>query len=273
MAVRLFPGLVWLLWVGNPIAQAQTNDRFELGQRLRTFEDAWEKNKNAGARQRAIPSLLKATNFFFSFRLPEAGRSLDEARFALEAAAPPAPERLWAEAIVAWPGSRLIDLKAQEITVQVKQFYPLAGAVPGKAQVQFSLRAELAKAQPAVLGNFPVVKLPLEIKVPLKIMEAGDYQLRMEVMVDGKVLAYSGQTISFANDMSPRIKQLDEGAGKKMPAGPSSTDRESLKELINLLQRLARGGTLETNYPAHRLLREAEDLTRSILAGMKSRLN
>ena len=52
--------------------------RFELGQRVRAFEIAWEQQTDATARARAVPHLNAAVTNFFSFKLDEAGRSLDQ---------------------------------------------------------------------------------------------------------------------------------------------------------------------------------------------------
>src|SRR5690349_16175763 len=58
-------------------AQAQA-ERFELGQRLRAFEGAWDEHPDPAGRQRAVAPLKRAVTAFFAFRLPEAGSALDE---------------------------------------------------------------------------------------------------------------------------------------------------------------------------------------------------
>src|SRR2546425_10846551 len=76
-----------------PKACAQP-ERYELAQRLRAFETAWERKTDAEARKRALDPLIQATTAFFSFRLGEAGKALDQARFALESdQEPPAEKR------------------------------------------------------------------------------------------------------------------------------------------------------------------------------------
>jgi hypothetical protein len=82
--------------------------RFESGQRVRAFEIAWEQQTDATARARAVPFLNTAVTYFFSFKLDEAARSLDQARFAMQPAPPPATT-IWATALSLKPETRLVD--------------------------------------------------------------------------------------------------------------------------------------------------------------------
>src|SRR5262249_56972119 len=97
----------------------------------------------------------------------------------------------------------------------------------------------------------------------------GDYLLRSEVLVDGAVCASSEQTISLAAKLSDRLKvlkQKDEALKEK----PASVEKGTLKHLRSLLDGLAARKTLETNFPAGRLLREADEAAAAAAAGTAS---
>src|SRR4051794_36318364 len=103
-----------LVLFGAPAADAQffridPAERYELGQRLRLFERAFEKQEDARARKRALGPLDKTTAAFFSGRLADAAGLLDQARLALASEKEPAPEVRWAESLTVKPGARLLD--------------------------------------------------------------------------------------------------------------------------------------------------------------------
>jgi hypothetical protein len=93
--------------------------RFELGQRVRAFEVAWEQQTDATAHARAVPHLNTAVMNFFSFKLDEAARSLDQARFAMQLAPPPAT-MIWATALSLKPETRLVDRSSPMLSVSIR---------------------------------------------------------------------------------------------------------------------------------------------------------
>ena len=82
--------------------------RFELGQRLRAVEAAWDANTDAAARKRATFLLKGAVAKFFGAQPGEAARALDNARFMLQSG-DATPAKLWAESLYLKPESRLLD--------------------------------------------------------------------------------------------------------------------------------------------------------------------
>ena len=81
MARAFFTTLVaiGLLFSTTQLVYAQA-DRHELGQRLKQFEQAWEKQTDPVVRKTALVNIPNVTSQFFSLQLGEAGRTLDEAR-------------------------------------------------------------------------------------------------------------------------------------------------------------------------------------------------
>ena len=77
--------------------------RFELGQRLRAFEVAWEQQSDKKTRARAVPHLNTAVRDFFGFRVDRAAGSLDRARWAVQSDAEPSPTILRANSLSVQP--------------------------------------------------------------------------------------------------------------------------------------------------------------------------
>src|SRR5262249_14724768 len=108
--------------------------------------------------------------------------------------------------------------------------------------------------------------LPAEGKLAFGAVPEGDYVFRSEVLVGGKALASCGQTLSLADRLSERLKTLN-AAVEGLDGKPRSTDRETVRSLAPLLTALRDGQTLETDYPAVRLLAEAEAAAQAVAAG------
>src|SRR5205085_2188280 len=108
-------------------------ERFELGQRLRAFEAAWDAHPEADARHRALPPLKRATNYFFAGLAAEAGKALDQAAFALHSPAAPPAGVAWATSLYAVPDTRLLDAAAVELAVTVRAYYDPTAVIPAGA--------------------------------------------------------------------------------------------------------------------------------------------
>ena len=80
-ALRITSIIVVLLLTPAACSHAQ-NPRLELGRRLKRFENAWE-TAHSTQRVAAVPFLKTAVRNFFTLRLSEAGRQLDQAWFAI----------------------------------------------------------------------------------------------------------------------------------------------------------------------------------------------
>jgi predicted esterase len=254
-----------LTWTG--VASAQ-QDRYEVGQHLRafetTFEAYWDKLAD---RKRAVPHLWRATPYFFASRWGDAAKALDDARLALLSENEATPEVAWAESLYIQPEQRLLDTGAKVLRVNLKQFYKIDKPMPKESQIRFTLFTEtgknLAESGPVAIQQLPdnyVLQLQLD-QVP-----EGDYRLRVEVLVAGKVVAGEEQTVSFAATLGKRLTALAQGV-RALPNKNQSVEGESVKELESLLADLGAGETLETDYPAARLLAEAESALAAVQAG------
>jgi predicted esterase len=195
----------------------------------------------------------------------EIGRSLDRGRFALSAPRDPGPAVAWAESLSLRPGSRLLDAAATELTLTVAPFYRVEGPVPAGVRLRVALLRGPGKPD-LLLAETAIDRVPLEIRLPLRNPGEGDRTLRTDIVLGDKVLARREQTLSLAGRLAERLDDLEQAA-RALPATARATDAETVRGLARTLASLARRDTLETNYPAARLLAEAEAAVRTIHAG------
>jgi pimeloyl-ACP methyl ester carboxylesterase len=248
--------------VASGPVQAQAS-RFEVGQRLRLFESELARRHDAAARKRALGPLVKVTPTFFSGRLAEVARLLDQARFALRSDRSPADEVLWAESLVVRTATRLLDTKTGELALSVEPFYKVEAKRPAAARVRFTLLDGRGKALASATAGLK--ELPLRQTLDVKALPAGDHTLRSEVLLGGKVAAGWEQTVSLAERLAERLAALRKKV--KREDKPASLERATLGSLVELLDDLAARKTPETNHAAARLLAEAEELAAALEAG------
>ncbi len=240
----------------HPAAGAQTA-RFELGQRLRTFEVAWDKATDPAGKKRALKIVEKVTNQFFSFQLGEAGRTLDDARHALTSDKPRSAEQQWADSLYAEPETRLLDATAKELKVKIQAFYPVKADKPKGLAVRLTLG-----------GNHPVAvaidKLPAAAAIklpPAGDPHFGDLLLKVEALVGDTERGVRRMTVSritgTADGFPAAAKLLD--AGKETLA-KDSLELATLRNRVELLKDLAGGTVFETDYPAAKLFAEAQQM-------------
>jgi predicted esterase len=256
---RLLPFV--LVFVASPahaqLVRIDPAQRYELGQRLRLFERALEKHQDAKARKRALGPLDKATTAFFSGRLTDAASLLDQARHALASEKGAHARVVWAESLIVKPGTRLLDRSAKALPITVGSFYKVESKQPDKVVVRFTLGKSSA--------DVPLKELPLKHELKLDAPEDADLTLRAQVLVDDRVVAQSEQTVSVVSKLSDRLASLEKKAeAEQKGAGP---EKATLKALLATLNSLAKKDTLETNYPAARLLKEAEEVAAALEAG------
>ena len=254
---RLLPCLAVLLLAAST-ARCAEDGRYELGQRLRAFERAYDAQTDPAARKRVVPFLKKATPLFFLGQLSEAARQLDLARLALESDKEPEAARVWAESLVFRAEARLLDAGTDAVPFALDALYSVTAEKPENARVRLTLCRPDGKP---VDGESPmaldVKALPFKDKTPRKNPSPGDYLWRCEVLVGDRVLARWEQTLSFASHLDERLEKLRKAVGG-LADKPHDTDGETARMLADLLTRIRNKETQETNYPAARLLDEAE---------------
>lgn len=238
-------------------------DRFELGQRMRACEAAWETQYNGESRRTAVTHLKQAVQFFFGFKLSEAAQELDAARMELRWPNEPTPFARWAESLFVKTDSRLIDAAETTLPFTVGVAYQAPGGIQPQAS---KLRLTLLRGK-QIIGQPYEIKLgalPLNDKLLFKGLAEADYTLRHEILLNNKLLASSDQTLSVVGKLKARLEFLQKSAD----ALPQiTTDGESARALIQLLDQLAQKSVPETNLPAARLLAESEAALRETSLG------
>jgi predicted esterase len=239
-------------------------ERYELGRRLRAFETAWDEQADAEARGRTLSPLKQATTSFFAGRRNIAGKYLDNARFALRSATPPGDDITWAESLAVFLGTRLADPASGSIDFDVLPFYE-AGKQPKDSKLVLSLAREEGDGKP-IVTTLSLETLPKKGTLHIGDAREGEYRLKIIVMAEGTALADTEQRISLVSRLTDRLAAL-EGTIKEWPEKTGSTDKESQRRLLEILKDLAANKTLETDYPAHRLIAEAEENAAAIAKG------
>jgi predicted esterase len=238
--------------------------RYELGQRLRAFEAEWARVGDAEARKRAVEPLQKANVAFLTFSDAEAARQLDRARLALSRAGEPEDVLLWAASWAVRPSGRLVDAGGK-LDVTLDHSYKPRVDPPRGVRVRLSLcdaaGKPLVRGAPADVPAFPQTE-----SLSLNGAHTGDYLLRAELLQGEKVLAASEQTISVVAGARERLGKLEKAVAA-LPADDRSVEALTVRDLAQTLRQLADGKTLETNYPAVRLLAEAEAALAAVAAG------
>lgn len=242
--------------------------RFELGQRLRAFEKDWDTTPDPAARKRTLEPLKRAINSFFSLNLAEAGRALDDARSALHSADPPSAANRWAASLYLKPAARLIDAADPDLPAEVVALYDAPAGATDKTSSTFKLLVHDKQPTDVPMTSVtPLTPFPRAVRVLLGPAVEGDFRLLMTVSgQDEHSFAARAQTISRVARLKDRLGRLREAAAG-LADRPATVEALTLRATTDLLGELAGGATMETNYPAARLLREAEEVADAVKAG------
>jgi predicted esterase len=260
---RIWGGLIVVLLL--PTTSWGQADRYELGQRLRIFEAEWMVTTSAEARARTVPPLKKTIEAFFTARVGEVARQLDLARAALRGPAA-SPAQQWAESLAIELNARLFDTgHKSELLVKLRPYYDSKQELP----VGVSVRCRLAP----VTGDdgpwtaLPLAAVPAQIRLFPQPKTSGDWVVTVEIIHAGQVLAQRTQTVSLLAGWTERLQAVRQTLDQLPADGPRTTDRTTLKLVLNLLETLYDGGQYETDYPAFQLLRQAEELAAHLKQG------
>ena len=245
-------------------AAVQTADaqavRHETGRRLRLFERAWSQTNDPAARRRAIAPLKQSVNQFLGGRQLEAARSLDAARFALRSPDELPPAVRWAESLYAALDRVLSDAATKELSVTLDEFYKTDLSPPAGAQLVATVRN--ADDQELTRLEVAIAQLPTNCAISTTGLGEGDFELRLAIAAGGQSVAEGSYRFSLADRLPQRLEAL-EHATAGLDRSKDNVDGLSASAIAKLLGLLAKGEVLETDYPAARLLAEAEGAARA----------
>lgn len=228
-----------VLLVG-PVAFAQS-DRYELGARMKAFEAEWDRQTDKDARKRALGVVGDVTTQFLTFQLGAAGKTLDDARYALLSDKPQPDTVLWATSLYPEVKTRLTAEK--EVPVTVKQFYTVKAERPKGLSVRCGFDGKAWTT--ADLDKLPA---KLTVPIPKSDEEARDLTLTMEVVQDGKTLATRTVGVSvFNQETLDVLDRLQKQWGK---SEDRSMEMETHKAWLAQIRDLANGTIPELDIPA-----------------------
>ncbi|MFM9117696.1 MAG: hypothetical protein ACKOU6_16210, partial [Planctomycetota bacterium] len=198
---------------------------------------------------------------FFALNQADAALKISDARWQLEGGTIPPQQRL-ADQLMFEPTARLVDLRDLDSFQVVGK-----GFRPDLAIFQLGLRYELRDATGKIVAEAST-QMQLD-PCPLKLVPnqapptPGDGSLDVTLLVDQRSIPVARHTITLVADLNPRLKALrDELVKFDQASKPvrETTASESLRDHLKILASLAKGATLETDYPAGRLFEDAESL-------------
>jgi predicted esterase len=253
--------MAWI--VGVAIATASSAraqvERYDLGQRLRKMEQAWDAATPEN-RTKAVEPLKKAVPLFFANKNPEAAAVLDETRFQLEGRGDLGPEERWANSLYLRPAARIVDPAADgSLSIRILPCYAVKSAVPRHARIAFEAAVPAGKIE---LGDLAVDTLPARGTLDAGKLPPGDHMIFARVLIDGRPLAAYSFGLSVAPAWKERLEKIRKSFESQSLAGGNAIadDCGSARALLDTIDSLARGALPETDYPATRLLCEAENV-------------
>jgi predicted peptidase len=107
-----------------------------------------------------------------------------------------------------------------------------------------------------------IAELPQTCRLPLTGIGPGDHMLTIETLVAGKRLATRRIMVSCAKDLASRLGKL-KNIADKIEAN-ATIEQATLRHLLKITTDLASGSVVETDIPAARMFREAEEVAGAI---------
>lgn len=251
--------LLWGPWVISQPVYGQlfrAADRYELGQRLRRFELAWQ-DADETSRQRSVTAMESAVNSFFRFQLGQAGGQLDQAYLAVLSADTPSPVHRWALS-QRWELEPLVaDATCAVMRLQLTDFYPANGGPPGDGRINVRIVDADERTVAEIWLSVDDVRQGYQWETgPLA---AGDLRVVATLVDDQQSYGFAGRMISRVAHWDARLESVGDGIAA-VEETASRTGSATLKQLRDLLDALRRGVVQETDYPAAALLEFCERL-------------
>jgi len=254
--LTLLAGVPALLAGPTPPVQ-DTSLRAELAWRTRAVEVAWMAAEDEGRRAAALPHVEAAVQRFFRFDRRGVGAALGQARAALEGRDAVHP----LDAARVHPARRLVDAGEPGVELVLGWLYGEAPEQDLGLRVECAgivldgpARARGSATEPRTFAylwpdpaDAPVGDLVLNVTVRL-----GDGEAVARALTLGRV---------------PRLQARLEALSAPLPEGAPALEARTLTARRTLLESLAVGSSEETDYPAARLLHEAEAMASAAAEG------
>ncbi len=230
-------------------------DRYELGQRLRRFELAWQ-TADVAARGRSVSAMEAAVNQFFRLQLKQAGRHLDQAYLTV-LGAESSPAHGWALSQRVAIDPLVADAQEPQIRVGLRDFYDVEGFEAEAGQIELQVVNADQRTVSRVQRDVTAAREGFDWETGC--LDPGDYRLVA-------TLHYEGQSYLFSQTMFSRMENWDQrlqAIKDRLPAiaeTSSPTGLATLKQLLSLLESLRDNRVQEADTPVNRRLEFCEAL-------------
>ncbi|MFO1078361.1 MAG: prolyl oligopeptidase family serine peptidase [Planctomycetota bacterium] len=254
--LRLHPACVYLALTFSGIttsANAQV-DRYELGLRLRAFEQRLAATEDTARRDAAFVALDRGVQAFFRLDPSAVAAALTDAEAALAATPADDVQRALASLFVA-PRARLLPVRS-ELAFDLRRSWSSETELPGDLVLALAV-------DDAPFVRSEVDAVPGRGSLPLGDLAEGDHELRSRLCAGERVVWERRCGISVVAHRDERLAALQVAAGT---AG-DDLDGLTLVSTVRLLTAMTRPRGEETVLPGARLLAEAEQLAKAIADG------
>jgi len=268
-----FLNLLSVCWPDRGGHLCAQETRYELGRRLKRFEQQWEAADQQG-RARSTAWMEKTVSSFFSLQLLDAAKSLDLSTVALHQATAPDADTVWglSRRIDATP--LMSDTAHTELTLTLKPFYPLNTENNGdgkEIKIRFAIyplapRGGYALAidqTPAPLHqsdwitNQSLAQSWTWSDLPL---QEGDYMVVATALLNDKETDLTRFVISRINQFESRFSAILNASETLRKSRMQDTGIATIRSHLLLLKNIRDGLVQESDYPASRLMLDTEIL-------------
>lgn len=233
--------------------QAAAQDiRYQLGGRLRTFEQEFEKRDSDDTRKKVREPLEKSVSSFFSLQLGKAAAQLDQAACLLQNV-----ETLPKAASIGIKPNRLLFDSSESIELNVEPVYGKPDWIG--MRVELTLINSKGEEIPLSIANEGLLSDDPQqvLRVQPKKLPNGDYLAHFQIRHGDQNFKLFPQAISIVEKCDERLANL-ETAIKLIDTKSQPTQVASLKYNLRLARELREGERLETDYPGSRILQDSE---------------
>jgi predicted esterase len=250
-----------------PAQDAKPNLRYEIMWRMRELDHAWAAHTKTDERARALPLIERAMKSLSASEFGTVAQELDAARSELMGRELPYPRLLWPDCLSVAATTKMLDRGSDRLQFKFVNVY---GAWDGRGWF-LALRpgtSEGLAAEPIDEGEiwFEQNMAARSWVTRIDTTAAGDRSLDLGIDDDNFTWSHRAVVFSIVEHRDTRLAALDKSIAA-LPDKAPKLERATLGALSALLKSLAAGSTEETDYPAARLLGEAEQVAAAAAKG------
>lgn len=232
-------------------------ERYELGSRLRRFELAWE-SAAAERRRLSTPRMERAVSAFFSLRLSDAARHLDEAWLTTQTDHPLDTNTRWLVSHRIDCDTRLCDASSISLRVGLVPFYRVE--LEDRPSPTLQLTLYLGEDEDPRETQIAWSELEDGFEWEHGMLEPGDYRLSVSVVNEDRPdLEIGNVMVSYCEHIEERLQESREAIRMIGDSG-TPTGIATVNSICDQLDALLKGTVPEADFPAERRLQFCEEL-------------